>query len=224
MDETLIRKIVEEVLTAMIPPGACSTPADRGGPQMLVIGDPSMVPEDMRCEYSLSGIEEYEKCRDIGMYDRIYITKLSLADLSGIAMGRDDTPVSCAVVNGLLRGKEVFLSDRALWYRKLAGRGSARLYSVIDGNVRQLESFGVKVISEEKPAPVREPVPPRFCPEPAAVPKGSLKPNASRVITEAAAREMAKENRSPVQIPREAIVTPSAWDVFTTNKIQVERI
>ena len=67
------------------------------------------------------------------------------------------------------------MSDRALWYRKLAGRGSARLYSVIDGNVRQLESFGVKVISEEKPAPVREPVPPRFCPEPAAVPKGSLK-------------------------------------------------
>lgn len=224
MDETLIRNIVEEVIKNMIPGGSCESSKSPGAPQMLVIGDFCEVPEDMRGEYSLAGLEDYETCRDIRRYRRIYITKLSLADLSSIALGRDDTLVSCAVVNALLHGIEVYLDGRALWYRKLAGKGSSRLYAVIDGNVRQLESYGVKVAEEAKPAVVREIKPPKFCPPPMQVPKGSLKPNANCLITERMAAEMVKENRPVVQIPQGAIVTPSAWDVFTNHKIQVERI
>lgn len=223
MDEALIQKIAQEVIKTLGSGVLGGEPEYSGGPRMLVIGDFCHVPEGARGEYSLAGLEDYEKYRDVGRYCRIYITKLSLADLSNIAMGRDDTAASCAVVNALLRGVEVCLSDRALWYRKLAGKGSSRLYSVIDNNVRQLEGYGVKVIEEAKPVVVQEPKPPKFCPPEVRVPQGSGRPNANRLITESAALEMAKENRPVVQIPQGVIITPSAWDVFTSNRIQVER-
>lgn len=223
MDEVLIQKIMEEVIKTLSEQGACVRPEQEGMSRMLVIGDFKDVPMEEQSKYILTGIEDYEQYKNIRRYARIFITELSLTDLSDIALGRDASPASCAVVNALLRGIDVAIAEKALWHRKIAGKGSAKLYSVIENNVRQLESYGVKIMMEPKTVVVAEPKPPKFNPAPVKVPKGSMKPNANRLITESIALEMVKENSACVCVAKNAIITPSAWDIFGKNKTEVVR-
>lgn len=221
MDEAIIQKIMEEVIKTLSQQGVVTAPETEGMSRMLVIGDFNDVPSEEQTKYILTGIEDYEQYKNIRRYQKVYITKLSLTDLSDIALGRDASPVSCAVVNALLRGMDVALLEKVLWHRKLAGKGSAKLYSVIENNVRQLESYGVKVICEPKQIVIKEAKPPKFNPPPVAVPKGTMKPNEARLITESIAMDMVKENSQRVCVSKDAIITPSAWDVFGKNKTEV---
>jgi len=223
MDEALIQKIMEEVIRTLNAQGICRHPSQEGLGRMLVIGDPDALPEQEKNKYILTDIDDYVQYKNILRYEKIYITRLSLTELSDIALGRDATPVSCAVVSALLQGIDVLLDEKALGHRKLAGKGSSRLYAVIEGNVRQLEGYGVKIIPLPKQEIVRETKPPKFNPPPVAVPKGSMQPNAARLITESLAVEMLKGNPACVCVAKNAIITPSAWDIFNKSKIEVVR-
>lgn len=221
MDEAIIQKIMEEVIKTLNKQGVITNPETEGMTRMLVIGDFNDVPSEEQSKYMLAGIEDYEQYKNIRRYEKVCITKLSLTDLSDMAMGRDGSLASCAVVNALLRGIDVVLLEKALWHRKLAGKGSAKLYGLIENNVRQLESYGVKVISEPKQIVIKESKPPKFNPPKAEAPKGSMVPNSARLITEQIAMDLVKENSAQVCVAKDAIITPSAWDIFAKNKTEV---
>ena len=98
----------------------------------------------MRTQYRLASIEEYQG--DIEPYEKLFITAITRTQLADAALGRDSQPVTCALTNALLYGKEVYLYDIALAHRKLAGRGSRGFYQLLEGYVRTLQSYGVKLV------------------------------------------------------------------------------
>ena len=223
MNEELIRRITEEVLRQIEQTGGCGCLPEDGDRKLLAVGCPRSVPEELQKNYRVCDLADYAECRDVMRYERIVITDLSLADLSDIAQGRDSSDASRAVVEGLLNGIDVFLLEKALPHRRFAGKGSSRLYEVIEDHVRTLQTYGVRMIPELRPARPRKAVPPKYQTPPVRVPAGSVCPNSERLITEDLAREMTADGRREVHIAENAIVTPLAWDVFVHNKINVIR-
>lgn len=223
MDEAVLRQIVEAVLQELGQSGG-RNPACDGYDRLLVVGDPADVPEKLRQNYEVLPIDDYKCNRNIRRYQAILITKLDLAALSDIALGRDGCPESCAVVNGLLAGLDVCMLESALPHRKYAGKGSSRLYQLIESNVRLIQTFGVKMLGQAPVVPAAANVNPPIhrLPEVSA-PKGSGMPNADRLITESAAREMVLKCGPEIRLPAGTMITPSAWDIFIRNHINVVR-
>ncbi len=223
MKEELIRQITEEVLRQIGMAGECGCLPEDKGKKLLAVGCPVSVPEELQKGYVVCDMNDFAEHRSAAQYERIVITDLSLTDLSDIAQGRDASDASCAVVEGLLNGIDVYLLEKALPHRRFAGKGSSRLYEVIENHVRALQTYGVRMIPELRPSLPRKPVPPKYQAPVLRVPAGSARPNSERLITEELARELTADGRREVCIEENAIITPLAWDVFVHNKIKVIR-
>jgi hypothetical protein len=190
---------------------------------MLVVGEVSLVPPQMADSCEILPIEDYVRYGNIHRYQKILITCLTMTQVSDIAQGRDGSPEADAVVNGLLNGTEVCMLEEALPHRKYAGKGSSRLYAVIENNVRLIQTFGVKLIKKSEPV-IQQPVrPAKHQAPPVTVPRGSGCPNTESLITEAVARSLVAGGEDSICLARNAIITPSAWDVFTRQRVQVIR-
>lgn len=224
MDEVLMRQIVEAVMRELQggqPPALACT---EGMDKLLVVGDMDAVPCDIAGEYELFPVEDYVRYKNIHRYQKILITQLSMTQMSDIAQGRDGSPEACAVINGLLNGLEVCITEAAFPHRKYAGKSSSRLYEVIENNARMMQSFGVKLLKESRitanPAPVK---PPKYQAPPVVVPAGSACVNSDKLITEDAARSMTAGGEKEVYLAKGAIVTPLAWDIFRQKGVTVTR-
>ncbi|MEA5011331.1 MAG: hypothetical protein VB100_06410 [Angelakisella sp.] len=218
--EELIRQVTAQVLAAL---GEQAAPSVPGQPLLLVVGDPAAVPAEISRGATLAPIEDYAKDGNISRYEKVCITALSMTELCDIAQGRDSRPPQCAVLKALLCGKEVLMTQEAPAHRIYAGKGSSSLYQMLEGHVRTLQTFGIKIIGKEKPVfTPSEPKPARYEAPKVAVPTGSGKPNPQRLITETMAAQMVKSGAS-VTIARDAILTPSARDIFARAKVQLLR-
>lgn len=197
--EQLIEFITREVMNTL---GiGDSEPVDKSGcPAALVIGDADRLPGNVKKKYCLKQIEEYHG--DISICDVIFITKLTKTELADIALGRDTEAASCAVIEGLIHGKEIFLYDIALSYRKYAGQGSRAFYQLLEGYVRTLQSFGIKLVQGTTVIDKYE----KYAAPGADLPEG--------VITEALARKLTESGEGAIQVRRGTVITPSAKDVF----------
>ena len=224
MDEILMKQIVETVLRELKMEENAASAHTEGMDRLLVIGDLKDVPQDMAETHQLLTVDDYVQHGNIRCYQKILITGLSLTQMSDIAQGRDGSPEACAVIRGLLTGLEVCMTETAFPHRKYAGKRSSRLYEVIENNARMLQSFGIKILKESRivsdPAPVR---PPKYQAPPVEVPAGTACVNSDRLITEAIACTLAAAGEKEICLSRDAIVTPSAWDVFKQKGIHVIR-
>lgn len=206
--EQLVELITAEVLriTGAAPEAA---PADKSGcPKALVIGPAGELPQGFGDRYQLLDIDDYKSCGSIEPYEKVFITRLSLTELSDMALGRDSRPAQCAVVNALLYGKEILLFETALPHRKLAGRGSRAFYQMLEGYLRTLQSFGVTLVRGQSPLAKYDPA--------ATLPGG--------VITEAVAARLLEKPGDTVLLRKGTVVTPSAKDVFLHGGKRVEFI
>ena len=224
MDEKLLKQIVDEVLKEVARGGFEDSSAREGYDKLLVVGDMADVPAKMRQDYQLLPIDDYMANRNVHRYQGIVITALTLTQLSDIAQGRDGSPESCAVVNALLAGIGVCMTEGALPHRKYAGKSSSRMYQVIENNVRLIQTYGVKLLGKDPASVVQAPArPPKYQAPPILVPGGSARPNSDCLITEGIALQMIAGGARQVTVSECAIITPSAWDIFNRNDVEVLR-
>ena len=223
MEEAVIKQIIEQVMKELQGHGTADTGYTDGMKRLLVVGDPAAVPEDMADMYAVWSMEDYVHYGNIQRYDRILITELSLTQLSDIAQGRDGSPEASAVITALLSGIEVCMLEKALPHRQYAGRTSSRLYEVIENNARLIQTFGVRLLRKTVPAAPAPAKPAKFQAPPVAVPKGSACPNSERLITETVAKALTANGEKSICLAKDAIITPSAWDVFHQQKAAVIR-
>ena len=224
MDEKLLKQIVDEVLKEVARGGFEDSSAREGYDKLLVVGDMADVPAKMRQDYQLLPVDDYMANRNVHRYQGIVITALTLTQLSDIAQGRDGSPESCAVVNALLAGIGVCMTEGALPHRKYAGKSSSRMYQVIENNVRLIQTYGVKLLGKDPASVVQAPArPPKYQAPPIQVPGGSARPNSDCLITEGIALQMIAGGARQVTVSECAIITPSAWDIFNRNDVEVLR-
>ena len=198
--EQLIELITREVLKTLGCPED-DGPADRAGlPLALCIGPADQLPRGVRSQYRLASMDDYQG--DIQPFEKVFITAITQTQLADIALGRDSQPVTCALTNALLYGKEVYLYDIALAHRKLAGRGSRGFYQLLEGYVRTLQSYGVKLVQGTTVIDKYQKT---------AAPGADLP---SGVITEAVALELCRKGEGDILLRKGTVLTPSAKDVF----------
>lgn len=219
----IIEQVTSQVLSAM--PKANAACAPSGAEKILVVGDLAKVPQEICSQVVLCGLDAYECDRYIAPYSKVIISELTLVQLCDIAQGRPSDAACCAVIQALLNGKSVLLLESGLPHRAFAGKGSTALYAKLEGYVRTLSSFGVKLMTEARMyRPAEMPIKPAKYQKPVTeTPQGSGMPNYGSVITEEIALGLVKDGSDRVCLPHGAILTPSARDVFTKMHITVER-
>lgn len=198
--EQLVELITREVLKTL---GGAEPqePQDKSGlPCALVIGSAEQLPAGVRNQYRFSAIEDYKG--DIEPFEKVFITAVTQTQLADTALGREGDPVSCALSKALLYGKEIYLYDAALAHRKLAGRGSRGFYQLLEGYVRTLQSYGIKLVQGTTVIDKYQKT---------AAPGAELP---SGVITERIAQELVDKSEGDILLRRGTVLTPSAKDVF----------
>ena len=169
-------------------------------PDALVIGEADKLPPAVRRQYQLKSLDTYKG--DITPYEKIFITGITRMELADIALGRDSDAAACAVIEGLLHGTEIFLYDVALTHRKHAGRGSRAFYQLLEGYVRTLQSYGIKLVQGTTVIDKYE----KHAAPGADLPSG--------VITEALARKLVESGEGDIAVRKGTVITPSAKDIF----------
>lgn len=201
--EQLVELITREVMRIV---GDSVEPceADKAGcPDVLVIGSCDKLPMNIRKKYNLRSMECYTCEEDIEKFEKIYITELNLTELADIALGRNTRAVQCAVISALMCDKEIFLMDCALEFRKKSTTMSRGFYQLLEGYVRTLQSFGIKLVNGQTPI---DKYTVRSAPGD-DLPEG--------IITEAMAVSMLdKCTDTVILLKKGTVVTPSARDVF----------
>ena len=201
--EQLVELITREVMRMMgdsVEPDA----AEKAGcPHVLVIGSPDKLPVHIRNKYNLHTIECYTCEADMDKFEKIYITELNLTELADIALGRNTRAVQCAVISGLLCGKEIFLMECALEFRKKSTVMSRGFYQLLEGYVRTLQSFDIKLVNGQTPI------------DKYTVRSGPGDDLPEGIITEAMAIAMLEKcTDTVILLKKGTVVTPSAKDVF----------
>ena len=222
--EQIVALVTQEVMAAMGGQRPCGqSPETEGYSKMLVIGEAKeILPEELCRDTVLFDLKDYEAHKNILRYDRVLIASLTMAQMADIALGRAACDeATCAVLNALLNGVEVYMMESALPHRKFAGKGSTALYNLLESYARTLQVFGVKNIRKQIKQELPEAKPPKFQAPAIVVPKGSGKPNPNQLITEAEALQLVKEG--VVELPAGAIITPSARDVFAKAGVEIRR-
>lgn len=185
-------------------------------PGALVLGPATKLPPEVSAGFDIYGVDDYVLHGDIHKYCCVYITEISLAQLSDIALGRDERPYQCAISKAILSGKTVYLSAEALAYRQFASTANKAYYDMLTGYEQKIIGFGVSVISVAKPAD--------------AVTTGRKDQNDQRqqafdctdkVVTGKKAEELCDKLKGVVNLPQGTILTPLAKDAFGAAKIKL---
>ena len=125
MDEKLMKQIVEAVMQELMAQRSNASACTEGLDKLLVIGDLQAVPADMAEKYQIFLIDDYIQNKNIHRYQKILITSLTLVQMSDIAQGRDGSPEACAVINGLLNGLDVCMTEAAFHIGNMQERAAA---------------------------------------------------------------------------------------------------
>ena len=217
--EELIKRITKEVLAVLADHQTQTDKSVQREECILVVGDPAKLPSNLSKEYNLAAIEDYARDGDISKYQKVCITSLTFTELSDIALCRDSRPVQCAVINALLCGKEVLMLESGLPHRDFAATANDTMYAVLEGYLRTILGFGVKLVSDKIPLKQADKV---AVPSYISIEAGKGRPNAASLITENMAIDLVRSG-GVVRLPKHAIVTPSAKDIFQHAKVEVLR-
>lgn len=215
MNQTELEQIVElvtrQVLAAVNAQPAAGGGADDRRSCVLVLGGDTAREEELNSgSAEVLGLDDYEQHRNILRYDRVVIARLTLTQLVDISNGRVGDSVSCAVIHALLSGVDTVIREDAYPHRKFAGKGSTALYQLLEKCAQSLQTFGIKPVGRSAQTAACRQKPSALSHAPA---QPECKPERKRLITEADARAMVRQG-SCVELPADAILTPSARDVL----------
>ena len=207
--EALVELITKEVLKRLAEQNLTPDPQTASKPVALLSGETKVLPAFAKERFAFADISTYEG--EIDPFEAVFIARISFTDLADIAHGKDATKLSCAVTNAILSGKEVYLLEAGLPYKKYKRTVSNRnFYNMLEGYVNTLRTFGVKVVKEQWQGNNLE--------------RSAIEDNtADKVITERTAKEFVEKcTGGVVHLRYGTVITPSAKDVFNHSQIKVE--
>ncbi|MBR2590755.1 MAG: hypothetical protein IKE65_07515 [Clostridia bacterium] len=207
--DALVELITKEVIKRLAEQNLTSAPQSDTKPAALLSGEAKAVPAFAKERFSFADISTYEG--DIEPFEAVFIARISFTELADIAQGKDASKLSCAVTNAILSGKEVYLLETGLPYKKYKRTVNNRnFYNMLEGYVNTLRTFGVKVVKEQWQGNNLE--------------RSAIEDNtADKLITERTAKELVEAcTDGVVHLRCGTVITPSAKDIFNHSQIKVE--
>ncbi len=198
--EQLIELVTKEVVSAVTKKEEAEQRNEKSS-VALVIGCTDKLPDSVKQKHRCVSIEKYNG--DISTIDELWITELETSELADIALGRNIGSAPSAVIDGLMNGKAIYLSDSALEHRSQKAKCSRGFYDLLEKYVASLQSFGIKLVQKDSTA---QELKVSVNHTPKALVKG--------VVTEIIAKDLVKTCNTEVLLNKGTIITPSARDVF----------
>lgn len=87
---------------------------------------------------------------DTSQYESVLISEISPACMARLALGCAQTLEEQAILDALLKGKQVYLLERGLLYRDYKYSASINLYALYHGYESNLRQFGIRIIKHIK--------------------------------------------------------------------------
>jgi len=184
-------------------------------PSALILGSAEKLPSEVLAGINPYSLDEYALHGDIDKYCCLYITEISLAQLSDIALGRDERPFQCAVIKAILSGKRVYLLTEALTYRRFAETADKAYYAMLAGYEEKLAASGVCIL------PAARLLDPESAGRMEAKAAKETVDCTDKVITGKRAEELCRNRKGAVNLKKGTIITPLAKDAFGAAKIKV---
>lgn len=144
----------------------------------------------------------------------LVLTDLSHRNLSYICDGIDEGDYASAVVNGILRGKEVILIEEGLRYKGYLKSSNKAFYEMMHKKERLLSSYGVKIMKEKSFINYLEKTYSSQTDSQEDVFNGKL-------ITEEHARCLFDSGVFEIDIKRGVIITPLAKDYIREHNMSI---
>lgn len=177
---------------------------------ILVLGDIELLNECDYDKYNYYTVEDYIN-NNIEKYEYIIVTEIANYELCDISLGRDSSPVTCAIQSALLLGKNVYLMQSALAFYKYKETSNPKLFNLLEQYVKKLEEFGIIILKEEKIILETK--------DNNDLDKNLTYDSEKKVITESLAINICKKDKKCMGFPKGTIITPLAKDVFiSANK------
>jgi len=217
----ITRALLEEITRQVV---AAMEAAPVSGPRGLLLGGGSWIPTVPELHWA--GERDYQG--EIAPFTLVLCRQVSAAQLCDMALGRDNTPVTCAVSKALLAGKPVYLAEEGLPHRASQATSNPRYYAMLENYVTQLAQFGVRTAPRaELEQLLRVPA----APAPQAAPACTRAPAEEAacselfcgVLTAEEARRLAHTCGGTLRLGETAILTPLARDVLREKQITLLR-
>ena len=186
--------------------------------RILIAGNPEALGTEGFGDFNLCRLEDSKTVGEITGCRCVIVTQLSHAELGDLGLARGAAGASSAVLDALLAGVPVYLLPEALLFRKWKKTAAQKLYDVLEGYVRQIESYGVRIYSPDQIQRDLNGTSSGKYPDKLRVHKEPRRP----VITEVDAREFIKKGVEVLRLTKNSIVTPLALDVLNGAKVPVE--
>ncbi|AZV58028.1 hypothetical protein [Clostridium sp. AWRP] len=174
--------------------------------------------------------------KDTLTYEKIIITSLSNKEIVNMAIGLESGIKEQTVLEALLLGKEVFLLDDGIEYRKYAATSNKVLYKLYEEYEKKLCEYGIRVVDREN-----------FVNEfseskqnnrdeeniknneidrknEGVEKKNALEFTGKKLITESEIRKACEKGYVEISVPKKTIITSLAVDYIKINGLKVNRI
>ena len=115
------------------------------GIPLMVIG--TLPKEDQE---NLQGCTFIPFTDDISRYEKLVISEITTSQMAHLALGYGDTPEEQVILEALLHGKQVYVLEKGLLYRRYKDSAPLKLYALYHEYESTLRQYGMRIIKSVK--------------------------------------------------------------------------
>lgn len=145
----------------------------------------------------------------------LVLTDLGHKNLSYICDGVDEGDYASAVINAILEGKDIFVIEEGIRYRKFRKSSNKNFYEMMNKKERLLSTFGVKIMKEQCFISYLKK---NFSPQSTAEEKDLF---SGKLMTEDHAKRLREGGTLEINMREGVIITPLAKDYIRENNMSV---
>lgn len=182
--------------------------------------------------FEFDEIDSYKSSRSVDTYDFIVMPYLEISQLSCIVLGLGCDDASRALIDGIMKGKKVYIIDENIEYKGFRDVCNPSFYSMFEEYEKKLAGYGVNIVKKDQLACCmenRETVDVSYevkkeddssCSETVESPEPRTYVVSKRILTEADVYKIARDGYKEISAPKKTIVTPSAYDCMKIHNIR----
>ncbi|MEF9958673.1 MAG: hypothetical protein RR448_09685 [Niameybacter sp.] len=135
------QELIEDIINEVCKKFVNELSAHRGSASLMVIGTLTKEEEEALKDYPHMPFTPGQS-----NYEKVLISTLTVTQMAHLALGYGDTPEEVALLEAQLQGKQVYVLERGLEYRKYKDTAPKNLYALYHDYERTLRQYGVLII------------------------------------------------------------------------------
>lgn len=188
--------------------------------EILVINSKEEKKEIKSDNFKLVYLSELEEL-NIEDFKHIIISSFTLNQLTNIAIGKSDDNITSIIIECILKGKNIFILNDGVIYRKYKTTSNENFYNMIEGYEKNIISFGIKFIDKKDIDNLINDNKKNIEKEHDIIDTKNRHKIENKIITESVLENIYRKGHKSITINNNAIITPLAKDYIRINNLNI---